>query len=165
MAPGATPAITLLRRAGVAHEVRAYDLAERRGRDRDARPDYGLDAAAALGLDPAMVGKTLIATVDGDPVAAVIPVDRQLDPRRLATARGGHRGELADPAMAERLSGSVIGGISPLALRRPVPVVVDTAVLIPDVVCVSAGRRGLQICLAPADLVRMCTAIVAPIAR
>lgn len=165
MALGATPAITLLRRAGVAHDVLTYALPERHGRERDARPDYGREAAAALGVDPATVCKTLIATVDGGPVAAVIPVGRQLDPRRLAAACGGRRGELADPAMAERLSGSVVGGIGPLAPRRPLTVVMDATAMIPERICISAGRRGLQVCLAPADLVRLCTAKVADIAR
>lgn len=165
MARGASPAIDLVNRAGVAHEVLEYALPERHGRARDERPDYGIEAAAVLGLEPGEVLKTLIATVDGRPVAAVIPVDRQLDPKALATACGGRRAELADPAMAERLTGSVVGGISPLAPRRPLPVVLEATATTRARVCVSAGRRGLQLCLAPDDLVRLCTAKIAPLVR
>jgi Cys-tRNA(Pro)/Cys-tRNA(Cys) deacylase len=165
MPTGATPAILLVARAGIPHDILEYALPDRHGRERDARPDYGPEAAAALRLPPATVGKTLIALVDGAPVAAVVSVDRQLDLRALATACGGRRAELADPAVAERLSGSVVGGISPLAPRRPMTVVVDASVIGHERVCVSAGRRGVQLRLAPADLVRLCTAKIADIAR
>ena len=165
MSVGATPAIALVRRAGIEHEVLSYELPERHGRARDDRPDDGLEAAAALGLDPATVGKTLIAVVDDRPVAAVLPVDRQLDPKALATACDGRHADLADPAVAERISGSVVGGISPLAPRRPLPVVVDASLVAHPRICVSAGRRGLQLALAPDDLVRLCTAKIASITR
>lgn len=162
-----TPAIALARRAGVAFTVLAYTLPERHGRDRDERPDYGLEAAAALGVEPSRVCKTLIAVVepDGRLVAAVLPVDRQLDPRRLAAAVGARRSDLADPVVAERATGSVVGGISPLAPRRRLEVVVDDSVFGHDRILVSAGRRGLQIEMDPADLVRLCTAKVAPVTR
>ncbi len=165
MPTGATPAILLVARAGVAHDILEYALPDRHGRERDARPDYGLEAAAALGLPPATVGKTLIGLVDGAPVAAVVPVDRHLDLKALATACGGRRAELADPAVAERLTGSVVGGISPLGSRRPLAVIVDASLMDHDRVCISAGRRGVQLRLAPADLVRLCTAKIADIAR
>lgn len=87
MPPSATPAIELVRRSGVPHQIRTYEAPERHGRDRDERPDYGLEAAAALGVDPGRVCKTLVATVDGRLVAAVLPVDRQLDLKALAVAR------------------------------------------------------------------------------
>jgi Cys-tRNA(Pro)/Cys-tRNA(Cys) deacylase len=165
MVTGATPAITALRQAGIACEVLEYALPERHGRARDDRPDYGLEAAAALGLAPATVLKTLVAMVDDRPVAAVLPVDRQLDGKALAAACGGRRAVLADPSVAERLSGSVIGGISPLAFRRPVPVIVDATALDHERVSVSAGRRGVQVRLDPSDLVRACTAKIAAIAH
>ena len=98
-------------------------------------------------------------------VLAVVPVDRELDLKRLATAAGGHRAIIAEPAQAERATGYVVGGISPLGARRPLPVVVDVSALDHATVFVSAGRRGLQLELAPVDLVRLCSAISAQIAR
>jgi Cys-tRNA(Pro)/Cys-tRNA(Cys) deacylase len=159
-----TPAIARLQQAGIAHRVRAYELPERHGRERDERPDYGLEAAAALGIEPARMGKTLIVSVDGDAlVAAVVPVDRQLDVRALASAVGARRAVLADPLVAERATGAVVGGISPLGMRRRLPVVIDASLLDHDTVHVSAGRRGLQIELAPADLVAATAALVSAI--
>ena len=165
MSASATPAIDLVRREGVRHEVHTYELPERHGRARDERPEYGLEAAAALGVEPSRVFKTLIASVDGRLVAAVIAVDRRLDLKALAAAVDGRRADLADLAAAERASGSVVGGISPLGLRRPMPVVVDTAAMSQATILVSAGRRGLQLELAPTDLVRLAGATVASIAR
>ena len=165
MPASATPAIDLVRRERVVHEVHGYRLPDRHGRARDQRPDYGLEAAAALGVEPARVCKTLIATVDGRLVAAVIAVDRQLDLNALAAAAGGRRAVLAEPAAAERATGSVVGGISPLAPRRAMPVVLDAGAMGQARILVSAGRRGLQLELAPADLVRLAGATVAPIAR
>jgi Cys-tRNA(Pro)/Cys-tRNA(Cys) deacylase len=165
MPASATPATSLLRRDGVAHELREYRLPDRHGRVRDDRPDYGLEAAAALGVEPARVCKTLIAVVDGRLVAAVLPVDRQLDLKALAAAAGGRHAELAQPAAAERVSGSVVGGISPIAPRRPMPVIIDRAVEAHPTVLVSAGRRGLQVELAPGDLVRVTGATTASIVR
>ena len=161
----ATRAIELVRRAGVAHHVHAYETPERHARDRDRRPNYGPDAAIALGVDPARVFKTLVATVDGRVVLAVVPVDRELDLKRLAAACSARRATLADPAGAERATGQVIGGISPLGSRRPLPVVVDASADEHATVFVSAGRRGLQLELAPGDLVRLSSAHSAPIAR
>jgi Cys-tRNA(Pro)/Cys-tRNA(Cys) deacylase len=111
------------------------------------------------------VHKTLAATVDGRLVLAVVPVDRELDLKRLADAIGGRRAVMADPAEAERATGFVVGGISPLGSRRPIPVVVDAAALDLETVFVSAGRRGLQVELAASDLVRLANAKVAAIAR
>lgn len=167
MAATGTPAIALAQRAGVVFTIREYVLPERHGRAREDRPDYGLEAASALGVDPGRVYKTLVAVVEPGErlVAAVLPVDRQLDPRRLAAALGARRCALANPLAAERATGSVVGGISPLAPRRPLPVVIDHSALEHDRMLVSAGRRGLQIELAPADLVRLCTATVAEITR
>lgn len=165
MSTNGTPATELVRRAGVAHHVHEYAAAERHGRARDERPDYGAEAAAALGVDPSRLYKTLVVAVDDRLVAAVVPVDRQLDPKRLASVLGGRRAELAEPAAAERATGSVVGGISPLGARRPLPLVIDASVERHVTVFVSAGRRGLQLELAPADLVRLGNAKTADIAR
>ena len=165
MTASASPAIDVARRAGVEHVVHEYTPAERHARARDERPDYGMEAAVALGVAPGRVLKTLIAAVDGRLAAAVVPVSHQLDLKGLASALDGKRAELADPAAAERASGSVIGGISPLGMRRPMPTVVDVGALGHATVYVSAGRRGLQLELAPADLVHLADARTAPIAR
>ncbi len=98
-------------------------------------------------------------------IAAVLTVDRQLDLKRCAEAAGGRRAELAPPPVAERVAGSVVGGISPIGMRRPVPVLVDRAAMTPPTIHISAGRRGLQVELAPADLVRISSATVAEIGR
>ena len=160
-----TRAIEIVRRAGIEHRVHVYEPAERHGRERDARPAYGLEAAEALGVSPDRVYKTLVATVDERLVLAVVPAATELDLKRLADACGGRRAELADPAEAMRATGSVIGGISPLGSRRPLPVVVDSGATAHQTILVSAGRRGLQLELAPADLVRVSGATVAPIGR
>ena len=165
MAARGTPALELIARAGVAHRVLAYEPPERHGQDRDRRPAYGADAAAALGVDPARIHQTLAAIVAGRLVLAVVPVDRALDLKLLADALSGRRAVLADPAEAQRATGYVIGGISPLGSRRALPVVVDVAALALSSMYVSAGRRGLQVELAPADLVRLADAIVARIVR
>jgi len=161
----ATRALDLIARAGVAHRVHTYDAPERHGRDRDRRPAYGSDAAAALGVDAGRVHKTLAASVDGRLVLAVVPVDRELDLKRLADAMGGRRAVMAEPVEAERATGFVVGGISPLGSRRQIPVVVDAGALEFETVFVSAGRRGLQVELGASDLVRLANAKVAPIAR
>jgi Cys-tRNA(Pro)/Cys-tRNA(Cys) deacylase len=161
----ASRAIEVVARAGVAHRVHAYTVPERHGRARDDRPNYGTEAAAALGVEPARVLKTLVATIDDGLVLAVVAVDRELDLRRLAAAAGGRRAVMAEPSQAERATGYVVGGISPLGSRRPLPVVVDRSALDHETVFVSAGRRGLQLELGPDDLVRLCSAITARIAR
>ena len=165
MTAAATRALEVVARSGVVHRVHPYALPERHGRARDDRPNYGVEAAAALGIEPERVFKTLVAAVDGALVLAVVPVDRELDLKRLATAAGGHRAVIAEPAQAERATGYVVGGISPLGVRRPLPVVIDVSALDHATVFVSAGRRGLQLELAPVDLVRLCSAISAQIAR
>ena len=165
MTAAATRALEVVTRAGVDHRVHPYALPERHGRARDERPNYGLEAAAALGVEPARVFKTLVASVDDELVLAVVPVDRDLDLKRLAAATGGRRAVMADPAEAERATGSVVGGISPLGSRRPLPVVVDSSAADHDTVFVSAGRRGLQLEIAANDLVRLAGATSARIAR
>jgi Cys-tRNA(Pro)/Cys-tRNA(Cys) deacylase len=159
----ATPATEALRRSGIAFTTHEYDVAD--GGRRRERVGYGEAAAAALGVDPARIFKTLVASVDGRLVAAVVPVAAELDLKRLAAAAGGHRAELADAAAAERASGSVIGGISPIGMRRPLPTWADESIGRWPAVMVSAGRRGLQVELAPSDLVAVTRASVAAIAR
>jgi Cys-tRNA(Pro)/Cys-tRNA(Cys) deacylase len=160
-----TRAIDIVRRARVEHRVHTYAAPERHGRDRDVRPAYGSDAAAALGVRSERVCKTLAVVVDERMVLAVLPVARELDLKALADACAGRKAVLAEPAAAERATGYVVGGISPLGSRRPLPVVVDRSALDEPTIYVSAGRRGLQIELAPADLIRCTTASVASIAR
>jgi Cys-tRNA(Pro)/Cys-tRNA(Cys) deacylase len=160
-----TRAIDVVRRAEIDHRVHVYELAERRGRARDARPAYGLEAAEALGVSPDRVYKTLVAIVDERLVLAVVPAATELDLKRLAEACGGRRAEMADPAIAMRATGYVIGGVSPLGSRRALPVVLDAGAGEHRTVFVSAGRRGLQLELAPADLVRLSGATVAHIGR
>ena len=160
-----TRALDLISQAGVAHRLHAYESAERHGRQRDGRPSYGTDAAIALGVAPGRVLKTLAASVDGRLVLAVVPVDRELDLKRLADVVRGHRAVMAEPVEAERATGYVIGGISPLGSRRALPVVVDASALDHETVFVSAGRRGLQVELAPSDLVRLCSAHSGQISR
>lgn len=124
-----------------------------------------MEAAQALGLDPAQVFKTLLADVDGALTVAVVPVDRSLDLKALAAAAGGKRAVMAEPAAAERATGYVVGGISPLGQRRRLPTVVDVSALDWATVLVSAGRRGLDVELAPAELVRLTGAVTAPVSR
>ncbi len=126
---------------------------------------YGDEAAEALGVSPGRLFKTLIAVVDGALTVAVVPVAGQLDLKALAGAVGGKRAEMARPADAERATGYVTGGISPIAQRRPLPVVIDAMALDWPTVYCSAGQRGLQVELRPEDLVRATRARVAAIAR
>jgi Cys-tRNA(Pro)/Cys-tRNA(Cys) deacylase len=153
---GGTPALTLLERAGVAHHTHPYSA--------PGVAAYGTEAAEAVGPDPRRVFKTLVAEVDGAPVLAMVPVAGTLDLKALATARRGKNAVMADPADAERLTGYVTGGISPLGTKRRLPVVVDASALEhPSVYC-SAGRRGLQVELAPADMVAAAAATTAAVA-
>ena len=128
-------------------------------------PSYGGEAADSLGLSPDEVFKTLVARVDGRLVTAVVPVSGTLDLKALAAAVAGKKAAMAEPADAERATGYVVGGISPLGQRSRLPVVVDESALARDAVYVSAGRRGLQVRLAPADLLRVSGARTAPLRR
>lgn len=158
-APVGTPALVALATAGVAHTVRAYE------HDPSSALGYGLEAAQLLGVPPEQVFKTLLTSVDGRLVVAVVPVTGQLDLKALAQAVGGKRAEMAAPAVAERATGYVVGGISPLGQRQAHPTVVDETAWLFDTVLVSAGRRGLDVELSPADLVRLTDAVVADVAR
>jgi Cys-tRNA(Pro)/Cys-tRNA(Cys) deacylase len=157
MVAGSTPAARALVAAGVPFTEHPYD-------HDPAQDSYGLEAATALGLDPACVFKTLIAAVDGRLVVAVVPVSGTLDLKALAAAVRGKRATLAEAAQAERATGYVVGGISPLGQKRRLPTVVDAGALALRVVYVSGGRRGLDIGLAPSDLVRLTGAVTAPVA-
>ncbi|KJS54465.1 transcriptional regulator [Streptomyces rubellomurinus subsp. indigoferus] len=153
-----TPATVALETAAVPFTVHAYE-------HDPAAASYGGEAAEALGVTPERVFKTLVADVDGTLTVGVVPVAGQLDLKALAAAVGGKRAAMADPAAAERSSGYVRGGISPLGQRRPLRTVVDASALGHPTVYVSAGRRGLEVELSPADLVALTNADTAPIAR
>lgn len=156
-APG-TPATVALTRAGVPFTAHTYD-------HDPAATSYGLEAAEALGLEPATVFKTLLADVDGDLVVGVVPVTGQLDLKALAAAVGGKKAQMADPAVAERVTGYVVGGISPIGQKRRLRTVLDASADAHATVFVSGGRRGLDLGLAPDDLARVTGATRAPIAR
>lgn len=158
-APSGTPALVALAAAGVPHTAHAYD------HDPRSTVGYGLEAAEVLGIDPEQVYKTLMASVDGTLTVAVVPVAGKLDLKALAHAVGGKKAVMADPAAAERATGYVVGGISPLGQKTPHPTVVDETVQLFDTVFVSGGRRGLDVELAPDDLIRLTSATVADIAR
>jgi Cys-tRNA(Pro)/Cys-tRNA(Cys) deacylase len=155
----ATPAVRVLEKAKVPHTLHSYDP------DHASDHGYGEAAVAALGSDPRQVFKTLVARVDGDLTVAVVPVAGTLDLKALATAAGGRKAVMADPADAERTTGYVRGGISPLGQRKQLLTVVDESALEFATVMVSAGKRGLQVELPPADLVRLTRARTAPIGR
>jgi Cys-tRNA(Pro)/Cys-tRNA(Cys) deacylase len=154
----ATPATVAASRAGVEFTTHAYA-------HDPAAPSYGEEAAEALGVEPGRVFKTLVADVDGELTVAVVPVSASLDLKALAAAVGGKRAAMADPAAAERTTGYVRGGISPLGQRKRLPTVLDVSAHTHPTVCVSAGRRGLEIELTPADLAALTGATTAQIAR
>jgi Cys-tRNA(Pro)/Cys-tRNA(Cys) deacylase len=165
-----TPATVALIRAGVSFTEHTYehdaDGTRSLRRSRSDRPEgYGLEAAAALGLEPTTVFKTLLAEVDGDLVVGIVPVTGQLDLKALAAAVGGKKATMADPAVAERVTGYVVGGISPLGQKRRLRTVLDASADDHAVVYVSGGRRGLDLGLAPADLARLTEATRAAISR
>ena len=155
--PG-TPATVALKAAGITFTAHSYE--------HDPRSSsYGEEAAAALGLSTAEVFKTLLAMVDGRPVVGIVPVTRSLDLKALAAAAGGRRAEMADAAAAQRLTGYVIGGISPIGQKRPLPTFIDGSAELLAMVYVSGGRRGFDIGLAPADLISATQGRYAPIGR
>ncbi|MET9495262.1 Cys-tRNA(Pro) deacylase [Streptomyces sp. NPDC006552] len=153
-----TPATVALTAAGTAFTVHAYE-------HDPAHPSYGEEAAEAMGVSPDRVFKTLVADVDGRLTVAVVPVAGQLDLKALAAAVGGKRAAMADPALAERTTGYVRGGISPLGQRKSLPTVIDASARQHPTICVSAGRRGLEVELAPGDLVALTGAVLAPVGR
>ncbi len=147
-----TPAVEVAREAGIPFTLHEYAPIEHGTRDHAA------EVARKLGVDPARLFKTLVASVDGELRVFVVPSDRALDLRAL-----GKRAKLAEPLRAERATGYVVGGISPLGQRRRLPTVVDDSALGFQTILVSAGRRGLQIELDPRDLIRLLGAAVRPI--
>ncbi|ANC29671.1 Cys-tRNA(Pro)/Cys-tRNA(Cys) deacylase YbaK [Isoptericola dokdonensis DS-3] len=154
-----TPAIVALDRAGVPYTLHPYE------HDPASGLSYGLEAAAALGADPAQVFKTLLADVDGALVVGIVPVAGSLDLKALARAVGGKRATMADLAVAQRATGYVVGGISPLGQKQRLRTVLDATATGFDVVYISAGRRGLDLSLAPADLLRLTGGVTADVAR
>ena len=176
----ATPALALLQREGVAHTVHSYEIEPPSGPEahRGERVAYGTAAAAALGVDPARLFKTLVVTLDGAHGApgagvrlsagvslgvAVLPSAASASMKLVAAALGAKRAALADAATVQRVTGYVVGGVSPLGSRRALPTVIDASALRHATILVSAGQRGLSIELAPADLQRLAAATVAPI--
>lgn len=153
-----TPATVALRKAGIPFTERAYA-------HDPAVTDFGREAAEALGVEPDRVFKTLLAEVHGRLVVGIVPVTGKLDLKALAAAVGGKKAVMADAALAERRTGYVVGGISPIGQKTAHPTVLDETAELWDTVLVSGGRRGFDIELAPADLVRATNATVADIAR
>ncbi|MBB4912627.1 Cys-tRNA(Pro) deacylase [Actinophytocola algeriensis] len=156
MAGKGTPAIALLVKKKVAHQVHEYDHDPRSA-------SFGQEASELLGLPAERVFKTLVAEVDGNLTIGVVPVAGSLDLKALAAASGGKKAKMADIAAAERATGYVAGGISPLGHRKRLPVVVDSSAQQFDTIFCSGGRRGLEIEVAPADLVALADATVAAI--
>ncbi|MFH9607874.1 Cys-tRNA(Pro) deacylase [Streptomyces sp. NPDC017448] len=155
---GGTPATVALTAAGTPFTVHSYE-------HDPASPSYGEEAAEALGVSPDRVFKTLVAEVDGELAVAVVPVAGSLDLKALASAVGGKRATMADPAAAERTTGYVRGGISPLGQRKRLRTVLDASARAHATICVSAGRRGLEVELAATDLAELTGAVFAEIAR
>src|SRR6478752_998473 len=155
---GGTPATVALTSAGLAFTLHEYE--------HDPRASsYGLEAAQALGLAPEQVFKTLMANVDGRLAVGIVPVSGQLDLKGLARALGGSKAVMAEVAAAERATGYVAGGISPVGQKRTHPTVLDASALEHDTILVSGGRRGFDLELAPADLVAITGAVTATIGR
>ncbi|RMX08742.1 Cys-tRNA(Pro) deacylase [Corticibacter populi] len=154
-----TPAINLLKKNGIAHQVHSYQ------HDSNAS-SYGLEAVEKLGLDPARVFKTLLAqTEHGELLVAVVPVSGTLDLKALAQAAGGKKCDMADPQAAQRATGYLVGGISPLGQKKAHRSFIDASAQAFPTIHVSAGRRGLEIELAPQDLAALCDAAFADIGR
>jgi Cys-tRNA(Pro)/Cys-tRNA(Cys) deacylase len=151
-----TPAVVALEAAGIAHTILEYD----RGDDLH---DFGREAADSLGLDHDQVFKTLVVVADDELVVAIVPVSCMLSMKRIASAVGAKRATMCDPAVAERSSGYIVGGISPIGQRKRLRTVIDESAELFDTVYVSGGKRGMDIGLAPGDLITVLDAIVAPI--
>lgn len=157
-AVGGTPATVALERAGVSYTVRSY-------RHDPGVESYGLEAARALGVDPMRVFKTLLVDTDSGLGVGVVSVAHSLDLKAVAAALGSKRATMADPRVAERTTGYVVGGISPIGQKKALPTVVDSSASAYETILVSGGKRGFDIELAPTDLVALTGATVAPISR
>ncbi|MGR2751525.1 Cys-tRNA(Pro) deacylase [Agromyces arachidis] len=153
-----TPATVALARAGIAFRALAYEHDPRAAA-------FGLEAAEKLGIDPERVYKTLLADVDGGLVVGIVPVAVQLDLKALAAAVGGKRAGMADPSLAERRTGYVVGGISPIGQKVALPTVLDESAILHETILVSGGRRGLDLELAPDDLIAVTGGRYGAIAR
>lgn len=157
-AAGGTPATAALAAAGIAFTLHPYAHDPRAA-------SYGGEAAEVLGIAPERVFKTLMASVDGRLCVGIVPVSGRLDLKALAKAVGGSKATMAEVAAAERATGYVVGGISPVGQKRAHPTVLDESAPAYESIFVSAGRRGLDLEIAPADLVRVTSAVLAPIGR
>lgn len=153
-----TPATVALTAAGIAFTPHAYE-------HDAANTNFGLEAATVLGVDPEQVFKTLLADVDGVLTVAIVPVTGKLDLKALAAAVGGKKAEMADAKLAERKTGYVVGGISPIGQKTRHTTVLDEIALLFDTVFVSGGRRGFDIELSPSDLLAVTGGFIAAIAR
>lgn len=157
--PTGTPALVALTAAGIPHTAHAYT------HDPSSTLGYGMEAAVVLGVEPERVFKTLMTTVDNELVVAVVPVTGKLDLKALAHACGGKKAAMADRAVAERATGYVAGGISPIGQKTRHRTVIDETAVLSETVFVSGGRRGLDVELTPDDLVSITGAVLADIAR
>lgn len=154
-----TPAINCAKKAGITFNVHEYQ-------HDPAAESYGEEAAEALGLDPSLVFKTLLVSLTGHKstlAVAVLPVTHMLSLKAIAKALGAKKAEMADPKLAERTTGYIVGGISPIGQKKALPTVIDSSAEALTALNVSAGRRGLEIELAPADLAKLTRAVFAPI--
>lgn len=159
MAKGATPAISALMAANVPYDVLRYDHDPR----SESYGNEAVDALAGSDLDPDQVFKTLVVALPSGLAVAVLPVGEKLSLKLAAAALGAPKATMADPDDAQRSSGYVLGGISPLGQRRKLPTVIDESALLWDRVLCSAGKRGLEIAVAPEDLVRLTDAVTSDI--
>ncbi|WP_131104843.1 Cys-tRNA(Pro) deacylase [Ornithinimicrobium sufpigmenti] len=155
---GGTPATVALDRAGIAYQARPYQ-------HDPAAPSYGLEAAEALGVEPARVFKTLLVDTDRGLAVGIVPVDTTLDLKAVAAAVGAKKATMADPKTAERTTGYVVGGISPVGQKKALPTVLDDSALSHDTVLVSGGKRGLDLELSPQDLLAVTRGRTGPVAR
>lgn len=155
---GGTPATVALDGAGIVYQVRSYE-------HDPAAQSYGLEAAAALDVEPARVFKTLLVDTDRGLAVGIVAVDTQLDLKAIAAALDSKRASMAAPAVAERTTGYVVGGISPIGQKKSLPTVLDTSAMAFATVLVSGGKRGLDIELSPTDLLRITRGSTARIAR
>ena len=159
-----TRAIDAAKRAGIPHTVHEYAHDERASLRAGGR-GYALEAVGALGIDAGRVFKTIVVTVDGRLGLAIVPADAEVDLKAVADALGGRKAAIAPPAEAEKATGYVLGGISPLGTRRPLPTVLDASSTAHATIHVSAGRRGLEIELAASDLLSLTNGVAARVAR